>query len=121
MAVKHHVPDEFLLAYSAGILPEAFSLVVAAHASLSDDSRARLGAYDSIGGAVLENVAPCEMSSDSLEVAMERANGGQSARKPAPTPAARGVFPEPLRGYIGGDIDAVNWRTVGPGVKQGDS
>ena len=40
--VMHTLPDDVLLAYSTGQLPEAFDLVVAAHCSLSDDSRAAL-------------------------------------------------------------------------------
>ncbi|MEO1381328.1 MAG: transcriptional regulator, partial [Pseudomonadota bacterium] len=41
--IKHQVSDELLMAYSAGNLPEAFSLTIATHISLCDESRARLG------------------------------------------------------------------------------
>ncbi len=33
LPLKHHLPDGLLAAYSAGSLPEAFSLVVATHVS----------------------------------------------------------------------------------------
>ncbi len=52
--ITHHIPDALLMAYSAGSLPEAFSLTVATHLSLCDECRARLGACDTIGGALLE-------------------------------------------------------------------
>ena len=29
-----------------------------------------------------------------------------------------GVFPAPLRDYVGGDLGAVKWRSVGMGVRQ---
>jgi len=116
MAVKHHIPDEFLMAYSAGILPEAFGLVVATHVSLSDDSRARLGAYEAVGGAVLETVEPAEVAADSLEATLARIHG--HAPEAPPQPDRPGIFPAPLRDYVGGDADAVRWRGLGRGVKQ---
>lgn len=117
MSVSHHIPDEFLMAYSAGVLPESFSLVVAAHVSLSDDSRARVEAYDAVGGAVLDTVAPAAVSGDMLDAVLAEieapdcAIAGTSRPKP-------GILPDPVRSYVGGDLDAVNWRALGRGVKQ---
>lgn len=66
MKINHHLSDDLLMAYSAGQLPEAFSLVVATHVSLCDDCRARLAAFDAVGGAVLEKSCDVAMSSGSL-------------------------------------------------------
>ncbi len=117
MAVTHHIPDEFLMAYSAGILPEAFNLVVAAHVSLSDDSRARLGAYDAVGGAVLDTIAPEEVEDSSLEATLARLKGHAPVARAA-APVASHVLPEPVRAYVGGDVDAIRWRPLGGGAKQ---
>ena len=54
MTIRHHLSDPLLIAYAAGNLPEAFGLVVATHVSLCDECRARLGAYEALGGAVLD-------------------------------------------------------------------
>ena len=65
--IQHHISDDILMAYSAGVLPEAFSLMVATHVSMCDVCRAKLESYDALGGAVLD--APSEavaMSDDSL-------------------------------------------------------
>ncbi len=119
MAVRHHIADEFLMAYSAGVLPESFSLVVAAHVSLSDDSRARLDAYDAVGGAVMENVTPASVSDTMLAAVL-----GEIDTDPAPcavegTRAARaGVLPAPVQAYVGGDVDSIAWRNIGRGVRQ---
>ena len=51
-SIKHHLSDQLLMAYAAGSLPEAFSLVVATHVSLCDECRARAEAYEAVGGAV---------------------------------------------------------------------
>ena len=55
--IKHHLGDDILMAYSAGTLPEAFSLMVATHISLCDTCRAQLETFDAVGGAMLEEDA----------------------------------------------------------------
>ena len=39
--VKHCANDALLMGYAAGVLPEAFDLVIASHLALSDQRRAR--------------------------------------------------------------------------------
>ncbi|MEL7131794.1 MAG: transcriptional regulator, partial [Pseudomonadota bacterium] len=52
--ITHHLTDEFLMAYAAGTLPEAFNLMVATHVSLCDECRAVVESYNALGGEVLE-------------------------------------------------------------------
>ena len=40
--ISHHMPEEFLLDYAAGTLPEAESLVVASHLAMCGDCRRRV-------------------------------------------------------------------------------
>jgi putative transcriptional regulator len=110
MMIKHHLNDELLMGYAAGILPEAFSMVAATHVSLCDDCRARLAAYEAVGGAVLEEgTAAMDAGVDAcLARSVE-----QPARK-----RRQGVMPGPLVDYIGGDLSAVKWRSLGMGVRQ---
>ena len=116
--IKHHLSDALLMAYSAGTLPEAFSLTVAAHISMCDECRARLGAFDTVGGALMESCDTVELSAGSLEATMQRIKSGDSGTD-APRPARRpGVLPGPVQDYVGGDLDAVKWKNVGMGVKQ---
>ena len=114
MTIKHHLSDQLLMGYAAGNLPEAFSLVVATHVSLCDDCRARLGAYEAVGGAVLETETAA-MSEASLEACLARLGAPEAPQRPA---KPRGLFPAPLGDYVGGDLAAVRWRRVGGGVKQ---
>ena len=104
------------MAYSAGTLPEAYSLAVAAHISMSDEARARMHAFDAIGGTIIERADAVDMPADSLQatLALIDANG------PDVTPPNRkaGVLPAPVQDYVGGDLEAVKWRPVGMGVKQ---
>jgi putative transcriptional regulator len=113
--IKHHLPDDILLGYSAGTLPEAFSLMVAAHVSLCDACRAEVEAYDALGGALIEEAGEA-LSPDALQKAMALIARGDVAEPPRRR--APGVLPGPLQDYVGGDLDAIRWRPVGMGVKQ---
>jgi putative transcriptional regulator len=114
--IKHHLTDALLMAYSAGTLPEGFSLVVATHISLCDECRARMHEYDAVGGAIVDEQAPVTMSDNSFAATLDLIENGD-----IPAPARRissGHFPTPLQEYVGGDLDAVRWRKVGGGVRQ---
>ena len=115
--IKHHLNDELLMAYSAGTLPEAFNLIIAAHISMCDECRARLLSFDAVGGAVLEDTSEVQMSDGSLEATLALISKGpkdpiQVVEKTSSS------FPQPLWDYAGRDLADVRWRSVGMGVKQ---
>lgn len=113
MTIHHHLSDPLLIAYAAGNLPEAFGLVVATHVSMCDDCRARLGAFEAVGGALVEceNVA---LSDGCLAKTLERL-GLPDAKKSAAKPSD---FPAPLQDYVNGSLADVKWRSLGMGVRQ---
>ncbi|MEB8389147.1 ChrR family anti-sigma-E factor [Rhodobacteraceae bacterium KMM 6894] len=113
--IQHHLTDALLMAYSAGALPEAFNLTVATHIAMCDECRARLGAFDSVGGALIESGASHAMAPDSMAAALAKAKSAPRARQPTRN---RSNVPVPLQDYIGTDLTAVHWRPVGMGVKQ---
>lgn len=114
--IRHHVSDALLMAYAAGALPEAFSLVVATHVSMCDECRARLGAHEAIGGAVLDDCA-APLADGALAACLGRL-GAPEARAAVQALPRGGLFPQPLRDYVGGDLSAVKWRPLGMGVRQ---
>jgi putative transcriptional regulator len=107
MSIRHHLSEPLLMAYAAGNLPEAFGLVVATHVSMCDDCRARLGALEAVGGAVLEGQT-AEMSTGALEAVLARLEAPEAPERAG----------SPLQGYIGGDLSAVKWTSLGMGVRQ---
>jgi len=117
--IKHHLTDALLMGYSAGTLPEAFDLVVATHISVCDECRARLGEFDAVGGEVMMTADTVAMGDDALAKAMAliSANDNGDGKRVA-KPVRSGVFPSPLKQYVGGDLDAVRWKRVGGGVRQ---
>lgn len=119
--IKHHLTDALLMAYSAGTLPEAFSLVVATHISMCDECRARMAEFDAVGGEVLGTMDSADLSEDAFgaTLALIAANDAGQPEAVAPqTGGAKGVFPAPLQDWVGGDLDSVKWRGIGGGVKQ---
>ena len=108
--IRHHLTDDFLMGYAAGVMPEAFSLVAASHVSLCDTCRARLGAFEAVGGAVLE--AGVGEILGGVEACLAR-------KVVSAVPSRRnGVLPGPLVDYVGGGVEAVKWRPLGMGVRQ---
>lgn len=116
MTIRHHLTDDLILAYSAGDLPEAFSLVIAAHVSMCDECRARVEAFDALGGAVLDHDA-APMSEGSLAACMARIEGLPQANARS-LRRGDGVFPAPLVDYVGGGLSSVRWRPLGLGASQ---
>lgn len=118
MTIRHHLSDNLLMAHSAGQLPEAFALLVSTHVSMCDDCRARLEAYEAVGGVMLDRCDSVAMGDDSLAVCMARIAAQDAAPRRVATARTRSIFPAPLRDYVGGDLAAVKWRSVGMGVRQ---
>lgn len=113
MNIRHHLSDPLLIAYAAGNLPEAFGLVAATHISMCDDCRARLGAFEAVGGALVE-AESVALSAGCLEATLARLGMPETAK-----PLAKlSNLPAPLADYIGGDLAAVKWKPLGMGVRQ---
>lgn len=118
MTIQHHLTDDLILGYSAGTLPEAVNLIVATHVSLCDTCRAAVEAQDAVGGAVLEQVEEVDVSTGCLAGALDLIRNGAWSAPEQKVHAHDPVLPAPLRAYVGGSINDVNWRPVGMGVRQ---
>ncbi len=63
----HHFPEEMLLDYTAGSLPEGLSILVATHLSLCPACRAVVADCEAVGGELLSGLAPVALASDALD------------------------------------------------------
>ena len=117
--IKHHLTDSILMGYAAGTLPEAFNLMVATHVSRCDECRARLEGFEAVGGEMLDQPASNQVAMDagSLAATMSLIAGGAQDEIRMPR-ATASILPGPLQDYVGGDLDAIQWRGIGMGVKQ---
>lgn len=116
--IKHHLTDDLLMGYSAGSLPEAFNLVVATHLSMCDDCRAAAESFDHVGGMLLDETDTVDMADHALTETLKLINTASVDQTKVIHRRNPGVFPTPLQDYVGGDLDAVSWRSIGLGVKQ---
>lgn len=135
--ITHHPPDDTVLRYANGTLPEAPAIVVATHLSFCPACRHRMEAYEMLGGSMLETAPPSPLSADALSATLAKleaatgagtANGVGTASSAGTAsgeqPAATGAsmerpdlpsgleWPRPLRHYA-----IPRWRTLLPGVK----
>lgn len=115
MTVKHVLNEQLAMGYAAGVLPEAFDIVVAAHLSLSDESRALVSSYEAVGACLMEDCERVEMKSDALASTLDRIKNSDIVVNKSPS---NNVLPEPIQKYFGGDVDKVKWKALGGGVKQ---
>lgn len=124
MKITHHISDELLFDYANGALEEGWSIAVATHLALCPSCRKRLFAMEAAGGMMLEaiEIEPAGASTEDFSWEAMRArldNAAPVASVPAPTKysADKAVsLPEPLRTYIGGDVDKVKWKPLGLGA-----
>jgi putative transcriptional regulator len=117
MTIRHHPGDEHLLAHASGASGEALSLIVATHLALCPDCRRKVAGMENLGGALLEDAVPATMSDIALTYALSRLDDAPEDAGAVPVPPSRPLIaPEPLRSYIGGDLDRVRWIPIGPGV-----
>jgi len=115
MTVRHHISDEILVSYAAGSLAEGWSLLVATHLALCPHCRTRSRSADAVGGWLLESLEETPVSSGALQSVLariERGNCPPSGPKALRSNGAM-ILPEPLRSYVGGDLDGLKWRRLG--------
>lgn len=123
LELHHHISDELLLAYATGELAEGWSIAVATHLALCPSCRGRLSFMEHAGGEMLELAAP-ETADQAPEASWEAMRAKITTPKPMavdelPAPPAADtapILPEPLRSYLGGDIDSLKWKALGRGA-----
>lgn len=118
MTVSHHATHETLLRYAAGTLSAGPAIVVAAHLAGCPACRARVGEFEALGGAVLEEADPTALAPSALADALARIDAEEGAAPVPPAPAAGAPveidglrLPDALRG-----CDIGPWRWIGPGM-----
>lgn len=120
--ITHHPDHDLLLEYACGCLPEPLALVVACHVALCAFCRDQSDFLDDVGGALIGEMTPAEMSSDALERALERLD---TPAKASPDVAraldaeTRKVLPSPLWQYIDKPTLAQGpWRRLTPSMRE---
>lgn len=116
--IVHHPPDDLLLAFAAGTATPGFALVIASHVEDCAQCRSRVGVFDAVGGAMLEELAPATLAPQAFARTL-------AAIDAAPLPKARAPA-APYRPPLPTDTEwpralracsVTPWRWLGPGVR----
>jgi len=119
MNIRFHLGDDILLKYAAGTLDEASGLLVATHLALCPHCRARNRAADALGGVLLDSLEAAPMPASAMDAVLARLRDEPPPESAPPAPdTTNPVIPDPLRSYLGGDLDSLHWRMVAPRVHQ---
>lgn len=118
----HHLDEEALLGYASGALGEAESVLVATHLALCPACRGRTSTYEAMGGSMLSQIEPSNLSDGALSATMARLDQTDPSEAPCDDVgfdnATVTVLPRPLRDYVGGSLDSLPWKSRGRGVKE---
>lgn len=123
MSPSHHPARDLLLAYAAGTLPEAAGLAVATHLALCPLCRAEVRRLEALGGTLLEQETTAPVSDGLLDAILAQIEEPAPLTLPLLGPRQRAsadgpALPEPLRSYVGGDLDGVQWKPVVRGLDE---
>jgi len=119
MRIYHHPDDSTVMAYGAGALGEGFSLVLAAHMEYCPRCRTRLAEAEALGGELLSELPPVEMSAGGFANVWERVQATPAAEPSKPLrPLPDDGLPAVLAPYLHGGLDACRWRSLVPGIRQ---
>ncbi len=117
---RHPAPEELLLDYAAGTLPEGPALAVALHVALDPAARRTVDALSAMGGAMLEHGTADEgaggFGEAALEAVLAKLGAAPVDARPAPVAARPGFdwAPAPLRRYLGGK----DWKKAFGGFEE---
>lgn len=108
---RHPAPEELLLDYAAGALPDGPALAVALHVALDEQSRRMVGRLNALGGALIEDQGEPSLDEEALAATLARLDGVEvePRRLPvAPRPGFEWAMP-PLSPYL---RSGAGWRRI---------
>ncbi|HSG12006.1 MAG TPA: ChrR family anti-sigma-E factor [Gammaproteobacteria bacterium] len=114
----HHADDSTLMAHAAGALPEGLSLVLTAHLETCHRCRERVADAEQLGGSMLSELIPDDVSVDSLDRIWGRIDKSECLEKQNPPVDNVAGLPAVLAKYFPGGLDSIHWRMVAPGIRQ---
>lgn len=119
MSARFHPTDDLLLAYAAGSLDQAMSLLVASHLTLCPRCRAEVSRAEALGGALLDEQPPSGSLDHLLDALLCRLDDPEPiVTRPAPITRPGSILPRPLQQAVGGDLDGLRWKRLGQGLEQ---
>lgn len=120
MNIHHHLDHATVLAYAAGTLGEALTVVAASHVAWCPDCRAAVSLAESVGGDILSSIEGAAVSTkcrDQTLALLERATVHRFPHSDAP----QDELPGPLARFLGGvPLKNLPWKRKAPGFAMHD-
>jgi putative transcriptional regulator len=110
MTPSHHPSEATLLVYAAGGLGEGMALVVAGHLGYCGSCRSIIAAAEAVGGALLEDIAPEEVSAEIRRRVVLRLDGEDPAERAMPSLS--------FKEFLAQRKSDGKWGWLSPGVRQ---
>ncbi len=114
---SYHPPEDLLLAYAAGSLDEASSVLVATHLALCPMCRKSVAHAEAVAGELMEDLTPAPLGSMALDSALAQLDAPAKAVSRIAAKAVDELLPQPLRDYVKGELANVTWQWKGFGVQ----
>lgn len=113
MSIRHHPDDTLVTAFAAGTLDQGQHVVTATHIARCSRCRARVTAFEHVGGEMLEALPPAALSSDALARIEARLD------RPAlpPPEVAEGLADVPGLPSFVRRLSADGWSWLAPGLQ----
>jgi len=108
---RHTAPEEMLLDYATGALPQSLALVVGLHAVLNPEARRAVDRLNAVGGALIEaeaETAVDEAALDRIMAQLDQVAVEPKAAPPVPRPGFEWA-PPPLLPHL---RPGMSWRRV---------
>ena len=119
MKPNHHLDNSTILAYAAGTLNEAFTVVAASHIAVCPSCRAAVRAAEALGGELLDVMADTPVSPDCRASTLAALDQATLHRLPVSAP--RSQLPVPLARLIDAQgFEDIAWKKKAPGVSMFD-
>jgi putative transcriptional regulator len=112
------IPDEWLMSYAAGSLPEAHALIVASHAWYHPEVRSRIADAEAVGGALMETAEVADMSAGALDAVLARLDEPLAEDESPVQTVADSDMPAPLAEWLGKGWGDLKWKFMGPGLSR---
>lgn len=108
---RHPAPEELLLDYASGALPQAPELAVALHVALDPAARRAVGRLNAVGGALIEGEAGAALDDAALQRVMARLDAVAVETRVTPVAQRPGFewAPTPLVPHL---RPGMSWRRI---------
>lgn len=121
--IRHHPNDSLLMALAAGSIARGPAVVVAAHVERCSHCLSKFREFETVGGALLEQLEPVALSPEALARTLGRINGGETQElvdssvlaAPSQVLADLPTGVSWPRGLLGSTIKP--WRRLSPSVR----